>query len=231
MIRLLCAFALCGIAVPAPAATRNFIIGSFNSIRVDGPFAVVVTTGKPPSGNAQGSLDALDAVTLEVNGDTLVVSMGAGNWTSDAGKAVTPPTITVTTPTLDHATINSGATLSVDAMKGQQVALALNGTGTLSVGAIRADQLTATIVGTGQMTLAGTAARGRFVVSGPGTIEATDLTVDDLTARSDGPGALNLAARYTADVTSTGLGPITVAGTASCHVRAIAGGSIRCGRQ
>lgn len=231
MIRPALALLLLVLPWPAQAATRNFIISSFDHIRVDGPFAVTVTTGKPPSASAQGSLDALDGVTLEVDDDTLVVSMGAGNWTSDSGKMVAPPAITVTTQRLERATINSGATLSVDAMKGQQVSVALNGTGALTVGGIAADQFAATIVGTGRMTLAGKAARGRFIVSGPGSIDARQLMVGDLTARSDGPGELDLAARYTANVTSTGLGLIDVAGTPSCTVRAIAGGPIRCGRQ
>ena len=231
MIRLALALLLLGLPSLAQAATRDFIISSFTRIRVDGPFMVTVTTGKPSSASASGSLDALDGVTLEVDDDTLVVSMGAGNWTSDSGRMVTPPAITVTTQSLRSATINSGATLTIDAMKGQQVTTALNGTGALTVGAIAADQFAATIVGTGKMTLAGKAARGRFIVSGPGSIDARHLMVGDLTARSDGPGELDLAARYTADVTSTGLGLIDVAGTPSCTVDAIAGGPIRCGEQ
>lgn len=230
MIRPALALALLALPLPARAATRNFIITSFDHIRVNGPFAVTVTTGKPPSASAQGSLDALDGVTLEVDDDTLVVSMGAGNWSSDSGKMVTPPAITVSTDRLDRATINSGATLAIDAMKGQQVMLTLNGTGALSVGSVAADQFAATIIGTGKMTLAGKAAKARFMVSGPGSIDARQLIVGDLTARSDGPGELDLAARYTADVTSTGLGLIDVAGTPSCTVRAVAGGPIRCGQ-
>ena len=66
---------------------------------------------------------------------------------------------------------------------------------------------------------------------GPGNIDARQLMVGDLTARSDGAGEMALAARYTADVTSAGLGMISVAGSPSCTVHALAGGPIRCGTQ
>ncbi|MGN6375694.1 MAG: head GIN domain-containing protein [Sphingomonas sp.] len=229
MIRLVLALVLLGVPSLAHAATRTFTIGSFERLRVNGPFAVTVTTGQPPSGSATGSLDAVQGITLEVDGDTLVISMGARNWTSDAGQAITPPTITVSTPSLKSAAINSGALVSIDAVKGQIVSLTLNGSGTLTVGKVTADQFAATIVGTGAMTLAGTAGKGRFIVSGPGSFDADKLIVGDLTARSDGSGEMHLAARYTASVTTTGLGPVTVAGSPSCTVRAIAGGPVQCG--
>lgn len=231
MIRPLLALALLGLPGIAHAADRSFLVGSFTRVRVDGPFAVTVTTGQSPGAHATGGAEGLDGLTIRVDGDTAVVTMGAGDWSSDSGQMVAPPRVTLTTPTLNAATINAGATLSIDAMKGQKVSLAVNGSGALSVGAVTADQLVAQIVGTGQMTLAGTAQRAQVVVSGAGSVDATGLIVNDLTARSDGPGRLDLAARYTATVTTTGLGPVTVAGSPSCTVRAVAGGPVRCGKQ
>lgn len=231
MIRPLLALALLGLPGIAHAADRSFMVGSFTRVRVDGPFAVTVRTGASPAATASGSADALDALTIRVDGDTAVVTMGAHDWSSDAGEMIAPPAVTLTTPSLQSATINAGATLTIDAMKGQKVDLALNGSGAMTVGAIAADLLNARIVGTGQMTLAGKAQRALVVVTGPGSVEATDLVVGDLTARSDGPGRLDLAARYTANITTTGLGPVTVAGTPSCTVRAAAGGPVKCGKQ
>lgn len=231
MIRPLLALALLVVPATAHAADRTFMVGSFTRIRVDGPFAVTVKTGGSPGAKATGSSDALDGLTIRVDGDTALVTMGAHDWSSDSGDMIVPPTITLTTPALQSATINAGATLSIDAMKGQKVDLALNGSGALSVGAITADLLNARIVGTGQMTLAGKAQRALVVVTGAGSVAATDLVAGDLTARTDGPGNLDLAARYTANITSTGLGTVTVAGSPSCTVRAAAGGPVKCGKQ
>lgn len=231
MIRPLLALALLAAPGIAHAADRTFLVGSFTRIRVDGPFAVTVATGKSPGAHATGSANALDGLTVRVDGDTAVVTMGAGNWSSDSGAMIIPPQVTLTTPTLNAATVNAGATLSIDAMKGQKVSLAVNGSGALTVGAVTADLLDARIVGTGQMTLAGAAQRALVVVTGAGSVEAARLVAGDLTARSDGPGRLDLAARYTANITTTGLGPVTVAGSPSCTVRAVAGGPVQCGKQ
>lgn len=228
--RLLLVLALLSLPVTAEAATRTFMVGSFTRLRVDGPFAVVVKTGTSPRALATGSEDALDALTIRVDGDTAVISMGAHNWSDDSGRMIAPPSVTIATPSLQTATINAGATLSIDAMKGQKVVLAVNGSGSLAVGAIAADQVEARVVGTGQMKLAGHAQRALVVVSGPANVDAPDLTVADLVARSDGPGTLHLAARYTADISSTGLGPITVEGSPSCTIHALAGGPVQCGR-
>jgi len=231
MSRILLALLLLAMPGTASAADRSFLVGSFTRLRVDGPFAVTVKTGASPGARASGSNEALDRLTVRVDGDTAVVTMGAGNWSSDSGQMITPPVVTLTTPSLQSATINAGATLNISAMKGQKVDLALNGSGALTVGAIAADQLVARIVGTGQMTLAGTAQRAQVIVTGAGSVDATSLIAGDLTVRSDGPGRLDLAARYTADITTTGLGPVTVAGSPSCTVKAVAGGPVRCGRQ
>jgi len=231
MIRPLLALALLGLPGMAHAADRSFMLGSFTRVRVDGPFAVSIVTGKSPGAHASGSIAALDALTIRADGDTAVVSMGASDWSSDSGQMITPPQVTLTTPTLSAATLNAGATVTIDAMKGQKVSLAVNGSGALSVGSVSADLLDARIVGTGQMTLAGAAQRALVVVSGPGSVAASDLMVNDLTARSDGPGRLDLAARYTATISTTGLGPVTVAGSPSCTVRAAAGGPVKCGTQ
>jgi hypothetical protein len=231
MIRPLLALALLAAPGVAHAADRSFMVGSFTRVRVDGPFAVTVRTGASPRATASGSNDALDRLTIRIDGDTAVVTMGAGNWSSDSGRMIVPPAVVLTTPALNSATLNAGATLTIDAMKGQKVDLALNGSGSISVGAITADLLNARIVGTGQMTLAGTAQRALVVVTGAGSVAASALVAGDLTARSDGPGRLDLAARYTANISTTGLGPVTVAGSPSCTVRAAAGGPVQCGKQ
>lgn len=231
MIRPLLALVLFALPAAAQAEDRGFIIGSYDNIRIDGPFEVHLTTGKSPSARATGNADALDSLSITVEGDTLVVSLTGGNWSSDSGAMITAPVITLATPNLRNAVVNSGAELTIDAMKGQDIILAINGSGALTVGAIDAQQFTATIVGTGSMTLAGKTDRATFALSGPGSIAGEGLMARDLVVRSDGSGVAHLAARYTADVTTTGLGLVTVAGEPSCTVHAIAGGPVRCGKQ
>jgi hypothetical protein len=91
------------------------------------------------------------------------------------------------------------------------------------------DQLFATIIGAGTMTLSGRAARARLVTNGAGNVDATGLSVNDLSILQDGNGETRAAARYTAQVNSTGLGHVVVAGRPKCLVHAIAGGPVECG--
>jgi hypothetical protein len=110
-----------------------------------------------------------------------------------------------------------------------RVNVTVSGNGSLALAAADTDQLNATLIGTGQMSLAGRAARARLVTRGPGAIDASALAVNDLTVHLDGVGETRAAARYTAQVTNSGLGMVTVTGNAKCRVNAAAGGPVTCG--
>jgi Putative auto-transporter adhesin, head GIN domain len=217
MIRLLGALALSLSATPAFAADRTFSVGSFERLRVDGPFEVRVTTGASPGARASGGRELLDRVDIDVNGTTLVVRMGSGGWGETPAKAGgTPPVITLSTPRLVSATVSAGARVMI-------------GAGVLSVAKADTDQLNATLVGTGQITLGGRASRARLLTNGPGAIDASALTVNDLIVRLEGAGETKASARYTAQVNSTGLGKVTVTGGAKCTIKAVVNGPVVCG--
>jgi hypothetical protein len=93
-----------------------------------------------------------------------------------------------------------------------------------------ADQVNATVIGTGTVTLAGRAARARYVMNGAGRIDAGELNAGTVSVLLDGPGEIKAQARYDANVTNTGLGAVSIAGSPKCTVRARAGGPVACGR-
>lgn len=218
-------------ATPALAAERGFAITSFERIRVEGPFDVRLATGQPPSARATGSADALDALDIAVQGNTLVVRNRAAATSTRPTPRTAITVVTLGTPRLTSATVFGGGSLAVTGkVQSQRVDMSINGSGSLSVTGVDADQLIATVIGTGSMTLGGRAAKVRLLTSGAGGIAADRLLADDLTVRVEGTGATSAAARYTADVTTTGIGGVTVLGTPACTVKALAGGPIRCGR-
>ena len=71
------ALILAGLAAasPAPAATRGYTITSFDSIRVDAPVSVILTTGQGPSARAEGDQALLDRLHVDVSGRQLVIGM------------------------------------------------------------------------------------------------------------------------------------------------------------
>ena len=224
--------ALLLLSVPTNAAERTYSIGSFDRIRVEGPFEVRLTTGASPGARAQGTPRATDGLDIRVEGTTLIVRAAVNGWGEQAvaGNAGAP-VIHASTPAIRSATVIGGGQLTINgAIKGQRIDLSLTGSGSLGAGGLNADQLSATLFGSGSMKLGGRAAKVRLVTSGSGVIDAAPLSAGDLILRLEGPGEIRATARFTANVTTTGLGAATVYGTPACTVKASAGGPISCGK-
>jgi len=231
MTRTLLALILTMIALPAAAADRSYVVTSFDRVRVEGPFDVRLTVANAgASGSASGDPAVLDTLDIQVQGTTLVVRKGANGW-GERGKAGGPaPVITLVTPNLRSASVIGGGKLAIKGrIRSQQLDFQISGTGSIDAQGIDSDQLTATLIGAGNVALAGRSGRARLQTNGSGTIMAMPLSVGDLMVVLDGPGETQATARFTANLTSTGLGRIVVSGSAACTVKAQAGGPILCG--
>ena len=219
------------VAAPAAGADRVFAIGSYEKVRVDGPFEVRIVTGRSPGAKASGDRQIVERLRIEVNGPTLTVRLGSGGWGEvPQRQADAPPLVTLSTPRLMMLSVGAGAKVAVDRMAAQRIDLTVIGSGTVTLGKADADQMNAALTGSGTMTIAGGRAnRATLLADGAGTIDSTGVTVNDLIVRLEGAGDVRAAARYTAQVTSMGLGRVSVSGTAKCVVKAGAGGPVSCG--
>lgn len=229
MIRFLIAALL--LATPAVAAERNYSVSSFERIRVDGPFRVVLTTGRPPGATAEGDPQVTDTIDIRVEGSTLIVRAGTGGWGEQPARGRGGLVIRVSTGMIRGATLIGGGDLRiVGRLSGQRIDLALTGSGSLRADGLDADQLFASAIGAGSMTLGGRAAKARLATSGPVQLNAGGLVANDLTVRADGDGDLVAQARYTAAVSSAGVGSVTVYGKPACTVQGTPGGPVSCGK-
>ncbi len=215
---------------PALAAERVFSVGSFERVRVDGPYEVRIVTGVSPGARASGDRQLIERVAIAVNGTTLSVRLGSGGWgeTFRSDNAA-PPIITLSTPRLTGMAVSAGARAAVNRMAGQRVELSVAGSASLTVDRVEADQFTGSLLGAGTLTVAGRANRVRLVSDGTGTIDAAAMMARDLMVQLDGLGETRAAAQSTAQVTTTSLGKVTVTGKATCTVKALAGGPVVCG--
>lgn len=216
------------VATNADAADRPYPIGSFERLRVDGPFEVHVAPGLPGA-HVSGDPRRIGAVAIEVDGDTLVVRRAgdAGSGTSGAPGAVL--VVTLTTPVLRSAAVNAGGRVTIARMAAPRLQLSVNGAGAIAAAGVEGEELTGTVIGAGTLTLAGHAQTVRLLTNGPGTIDASALVASTLSVRLDGTGETRANARFTAEVTTTGLGRVVVTGKARCTVKAQAGGPVECG--
>ncbi|QHL90086.1 DUF2807 domain-containing protein [Sphingomonas changnyeongensis] len=228
MRALLPAALLCFAASPAAAAERGYSITSFDRIRVEGPFAITLATGRPVSARASGSPQALDRVQLRVEGRTLLVRAGpawGGAPRGDSG----PIALTLTTPELSTAILLGSGRLAIDRMRGARLVLTVEGSGGLSVGTLETDTLVMGISGAGRIEAAGRARMANVLARGAADIRAAGLQVVDLVVTSQSAGAVALSATRSARVTASGLGPVEIGGGAACTVAQTGAGPVRCG--
>lgn len=218
MTRFLALFLLAAITpVGAAGLPRNFSVTSFDRIRVEGPYAVTLATGRAPSARAEGSAASLDAIDLRVEGTTLILRQRSGSgWSGSA----TPVSIRLSTPSLRTALLVGAGSLAIDRMDGLSVDVAMQGSGVLSVGNVSADRINASAQGSGALRLAGRGKVGSYVGRGTATLHADQLAVDEVTLAADGAGDVALTAKSRATLNIAGPVTVKVLGNPACTVRA-----------
>lgn len=232
MRRLLLAVLFATLPLPAVAADRTVSVTTFSRVRIEGPLVVRIATGASPAARVSGDPDVIERIDVAQNGETLILRVGGPGWGErPAARSSRPVTIALGTPRLDGVALGGEGEVHAGAMKGQRVDLTVTGAGKLAVERVDADQLVATVVGSGVITAdAGKVTGMRAMVNGPGAVTAPELSAGELIARVEGAGEVTASARFTAQVTATGLGKVTVLGTPKCQVRAPAGAAVVCGR-
>lgn len=225
------AIALMLLPATASAAERRVALGSFERLRINGAFDVTVTTGGSPGAIVSGDAGAIGDVDLHAEGTTLAIrGATSGRWGEQpAGARTGPVKIVLTTPRLSSVTVTGGSRVAVSRLSGARMDVTSAGSGGIAVAAVDGDQLGVQLIGEGKVSVAGRVAGARLLANGAGAIDAAKLDAGDLTAHLEGLGTIAARARYTAQVSSNGLGTVTVAGRPKCRVTAAAGAPVTCG--
>lgn len=233
MNRILPAFAVLLLAAsPALANERSYSVTDFEKIQVEGPYEVVLATGRSSTARATGSQQALDRVTVEVESGTLRIHANRSAWGGYPGQAASGTArIFVTTQKLRSAILQGAGTLAIDRARGLRLDLSLAGNGRLSVAAVEADTLNVSLLGSGRVTLAGSAKQMRATVQGNADLDAAGLKVDDASLTTDSAGSVAFRAVRTAKVKALGSGTVVIAGAVACTVEATGSGTVSCGGQ
>lgn len=214
-------------AAPAGAATRNFGVSGFDRIRVDGPFKVRLATGVAPFAIATGgSAAALDSVSIDVQGRTLVVRNNCSSWGGYPGEAKGPVEISIGTHDLSAAWLNGSGSLSIDKARGLSFDLAVQGAGSASIDSVAVDQLKVSISGTASVSLAGTAPKLTAIVRGISTLDAAGLTAKDAILGAQGPATVRANVTNTAKVDAQGAATVELGGRPACTVKASGSASV-----
>jgi hypothetical protein len=229
---LLAAVAALTAAIPATAgaAERRFTVTDFDRVQISGAYRVTLGTGRAASATASGPREALDRVSIEVEGRTLRVRPNRSAWGGYPGEPSGPLTITLTTQDVRTATVDGAGLLDIDSAKAMRLELIVAGSGRLAVARVEADTLLLTQMGAGTIQLGGNAKSLRAEVHGAGSVEAAGLTADDAQIAADTAGTIRLRVTRAAKITATGSGDVEILGTPACTVKAIGAGQVTCGR-
>jgi hypothetical protein len=210
--------------------SRNYEVGSFQTIEVAGPYDVTVHTGGNVAVSAQGGEKLLDRTTVEVEGDKLVIrpehSGGIFNFGfSTHGKA----NFSVTVPQLSGATIAGSGDIHVDRVAGQGFVGTVGGSGDLDVGAMDVQQLKLAIGGSGGINAgAGKAQSADYAIGGSGDLDASGIQTEGTKVSIAGSGSIKARSTGTADVSIVGSGDVDITGGAKCNVNKMGSGSAHC---
>ena len=220
------AAAICAIAAPTNAATRNFGITGFDKIRVDGPYKVRLTTGVAPFASASGSTAALDGLSIDVRDDILIVHSSLNSWGGYPGKDVGPVEVSLGTHELSAAWLNGSGTLSINHVEGLKFGLSVQGSGAADIAQADVDQFNVSVLGTASARLAGQAGKVTAVIRGISTFDASGLSTKDATLGAD--GAATIAANVSGSVKVDATGPATVrlTGGPSCTLQVSGSASV-----
>jgi len=218
-IFLFAAVAIAALAAPADAATRNFGITNFTKVRVDGPYKVVVATGIAPFARATGPAPALDRLTVEVRGDTLVVQTNKSGWGGYPGENPGPVQVSIGTHELNNAWVNGSGALLIDHVTGLSFSLSVQGSGRAEIASADADQLNVSLIGTASAKLSGKAKKLTALVRGISALDATSLGTHDAAIGAEGAATIDANVSGEANVDASGPAVIRLAGRPSCTLR------------
>jgi hypothetical protein len=214
------------VATPAGAASRNFGITGFTKVRVQGPFKVTLATGVAPFAKASGSAAALDRLTIEVRGDTLVVQSNVSAWGGYPGANGGPVEVTLGTHDLSSAWLNGAGSLAIDRVKGLSFALSVEGSGAAEIGDVQADRMNVGIVGSGSAKLVGKTGKLTAIVRGIATLDAAKLQARDAAIAAEGSATMDAAVANSATVDASGPATIRLTGNPACTIKASGSASV-----
>lgn len=207
------------IAVPASGATRNFGIEGFTKVRIDGPYKVQLTSGVPPFAKAEGSQAALDKVSVEIIGNTLVIHPDRSSWGGYPGEDVGPVVISLGTHELSAAWVNGSGSVAIDQVKGLTFDVSVQGSGAASIEHADVDQLRVAVGGTGNVKIAGNAGKTTAILRGMASFDASQLKSKDAVLSADGTATVRAAVSNSAKIDGSGPATFELSGAPACTAR------------
>jgi hypothetical protein len=218
--------AMAGSAHAAPD-TRNFMIGIYDEVFIEGDMRVEISNNGAPSAKAEGDAKLVDNLKIERVGKQIRIGfrpMGAG-YQQPQGSVL----VKLSGRNIRKLQVRGSAQVSVDAIKASAGQFELRGSGEVRIGKVETDTMQVLVNGTGAFAIgAGSAKNGAVHLNGTANFEAPEFTFNTLTLFQQGAANVSTKAKREVTITNNGPGTITIGGSASCVIRQAGSGKIIC---
>lgn len=206
---------------------RDFQVGRFRSVSLEGASDVVVAVGGPASVRAEGDSRAIEQLDIRVENGALKIGTrrdGMFSW-GRHGRA----TVYVTAPALDGASIGGSGDMRIDRIQAANFNGSVAGSGDMEITTLQARQAHFDLAGSGGIRAAGRAEALDISIAGSGNIALDALEARRAAVSIAGSGDVSLRATEAVQGSILGSGDVTVHGTARCSVSKLGSGDVRCG--
>lgn len=205
---------------------RDFDVGSFDSVSLEGSHDVVVAVGGASSVRAEGDAEALERLEIRVeDGKLRIGTRRNDNWfPGNRGRV----TIYVTAPSLRAAAIGGSGDMRIDRVEGPAFSASIAGSGDMEVAALRARQANFSVAGSGGIRASGAAEEAEISIAGSGDLSLDALETRRASVSIVGSGDVALRATEAVNGSIMGSGDIIVRGPARCTVSKMGSGDLRC---
>jgi len=212
---------------PDPYKYRDVAVGSFDRLKVSGPFKIGVLVGAEPAQVKLAGPPALLADTIAaVEGDTLVIRFREGaTWSWNPGSGVN---VFVSAPNLTAVRLEGAGDIEVGGIRGDMFSAATEGSGSILVRQLDVRHVELATSGAGGITIEGRARDGTYVVGGPGSIDAKRLRVESASIAIGGAGSAYADVSKTANISVTGAGRVDLVGGAACIEQPAHSSQVQC---
>jgi hypothetical protein len=194
--------------------TETYNVSDFSEIRLDGAGQLVVTQGSSESLEIQAEDNVLDNLTVEVQGDTLVLGFKERSWRN---RIIPTRTIVYTLSVVDLTSIeiNGAADLSLPSLETSSLSVEISGAGNIEIDELRADALSVNLSGAGSIEISGEVNSQTIVIEGTGNYQAEDLKSQKASIEISGLGNGQVWVEDSLDVTISGGGSVEYFGSPS----------------
>jgi len=200
---------------PSPYQSRDIPIGSFDRLRVSGPFKVgVLISSEAARVHVMGPPSLLADTITTVEGDTLTIRFREGaNWSWNPGSGVN---VFVSAPNLEAVNVEGAAEVEIGGVRGDMLSAETNGSGSISIRQLNVQRVQLATGGSGGITVEGRAREATYVVSGSGSIDAKRLRAENASIAIGGAGSAYADVSNAANISINGSGRAEVVGGATC---------------